>query len=81
MKVTRENIIDHLVDYQLNLINVKLTPKERSLGEWYNKYTLSEEQKKEFEKYAISLLKKVFKFNTTKAKDTFNWFLTTYGLK
>ena len=30
--------------------------------------------------YAIPLLKKVFKFNKSKAENTFDWFLLQYGL-
>lgn len=81
MKITRENIIDHLVNYQLDLIGIKLTGKEKALTNWHNKYSITEKQIEEFKKYAIPLLKKIYKFNTKKAKDTFTWFMATFGLK
>lgn len=35
--------------------------------------------KEEFRKYAIPLIKKIFRCNTNKAKQTVNWFLKKYG--
>ena len=46
----------------------------------YNKLTITEKQHKLFRSYAIPLLKKVFKFNKSKAENTFDWFLLQYGL-
>jgi hypothetical protein len=42
---------------------------------------MTPEQYTDFEKYAIRTLKKVFKFNTNKAKETFNWFYNQFGLR
>jgi hypothetical protein len=49
--------------------------------QWYFNNTLTSEQHEEFKKYAISLLKKVFKFNKSKAESTFNWFDLSFGLR
>ena len=79
-KINRLNIAEHLVDYQLNMIG-KSMQEAHMTKEWYNKWTLTDEQYIEFEKYAIHLLKKVFKFNTNKAKETFQWFNLQFGLR
>ena len=74
--VNRMNISDHLIEYQLNLIGIE----KLSNVENYNKLTITEKQHKLFRSYAIPLLKKVFKFNKSKAENTFDWFLLQYGL-
>jgi hypothetical protein len=38
-------------------------------------------QHEEFKRYAIPLLKKIFKFNKAKAEDTFSWFDLQFGLR
>jgi len=48
---------------------------------WYYNNTMTEEQQQEFKCYAIPLLKKIFKFNKTKAESTFNWFSLQFGLR
>jgi len=48
---------------------------------WYYNWTVTREQRMEFEKYAISVIKKVFKCNRTKANITYEWFIENFGLK
>jgi len=79
-KINRLNIAEHLLDYQLGMVG-KSMQEAHMTKEWYNKWTLTDEQHIEFEKYAIPLLKKVFKFNTNKAKETFQWFDLQFGLR
>lgn len=79
-KVTRVNISEHLVEYQLNLIG-KTSKQALANSNWYNEWTITENQVKFLKSYAIPLLKKIFKFNKAKAEDTFLWFLLQYGLK
>ena len=79
-KVTRINISEHLVEYQLNLIG-KTSKQALANSNWYNEWTITENQIKFLKSYAIPLLKKIFKFNKAKAEDTFLWFLLQYGLK
>ena len=79
-KINRLNVADHLVEYQLNMIG-KTMLEAIQTPEWFTKWTMTEEQHEEFKKYAIPLLKKVFKFNTNKAKDTFAWFDMQFGLR
>jgi hypothetical protein len=42
---------------------------------------MTDEQSKEFNKYAIKTMKKVFKFNTSKAKENLGWFNLQFGLR
>ena len=42
---------------------------------------MTKDQSIEFRKYSIKALKKVFKFNTSKANTTFEWFNLQYGLR
>ena len=76
ISVNRMNISDHLIEYQLNLIGIEKLSDIKD----YNKLTITEKQHKLFRSYAIPLLKKVFKFNKSKAENTFDWFLLQYGL-
>lgn len=79
-KITRENIADHLLTYQLNMIG-----KDKTLlineDNWKFNNTLTREQFLQFKKYAIPLLQKTFHFRKSKAEDTFEWFRLTFGLR
>lgn len=79
-KVNRTNISEHLVEYQLKMIGKTLSDVEND-EEWYYNNTMTEEQHEEFKRYAIPLLKKIFKFNKTKAENTFSWFDLQFGLR
>ncbi len=79
-KVNRTNITDHLIEYQLKMVGKTVDDiKEDEL--WYTNNTMTEEQHEEFKRYAIPLLKKIFKFNKSKAESTFGWFDLQFGLK
>jgi uroporphyrinogen-III decarboxylase len=78
--INRTNITDHLIEYQLKMIGKTVDEiKEDEL--WYSNNTMTEEQHEEFKRYAIPLLKKIFKFNKSKAESTFGWFDLQFGLK
>ena len=79
-KINRLNIAEHLLEYQLNMIGKTMHDAMKN-DIWFAEWTLTDEQHIEFEKYAIPLLKKVFKFNTNKAKETFQWFDLQFGLR
>lgn len=79
-KINRTNISDHLVEYQLNMIGkTVLDVKDDPL--WFHTNTMTSQQYEEFRAYAIPLLKKIFKFNKTRAEKTFGWFSLEFGLK
>jgi hypothetical protein len=79
-KINRTNISEHLVEYQLKMIGKTFSDVE---GDelWYSNNTMTEEQHEEFKRYAIPLLKKIFKFNKSRAEQTFSWFDLQFGLK
>ncbi len=79
-KVNRENIADHLVDYQLGMIG-KSTQEAHMTKEWYNKWTMTQEQHDQFKAYALPLIKKVFKCNKSRAESTFDFFDLQFGLR
>lgn len=79
-KVNRENITRHLIEYQLGMVG-KTMLDTLDDDKWYFNITMTQEQHEEFKRYAIPLLKKIFKFNKTKADATFNWFNLAYGLR
>ena len=80
MKITRENIERHLLEYQLSLVG-KTIMDTLDDDQWYFNITITREKFTEFEKYAIKLIKKVFKCNTSRAKKTFDWFNLNLGLR
>jgi hypothetical protein len=79
-KINRENIADHLVDYQLGMVG-KSTQEAFMTREWYSKWTMTQEQHDQFKAYAIPLLKKVFKINKSRAEGVFAWFDLQFGLR
>ena len=79
-KINRTTITNHLIEYQLEMIGINVQDALKD-PEWYNNWTMTSEQHDKFKAYAIPLLKKVFKFNTTKANSTFGWFDLQFGLR
>jgi hypothetical protein len=79
-KVNRLNISDHLLEYQLNLAGKTMSDAKKD-DMWFFNWTITQEQADEFRKYAIPLLKKVFKCNTNIAKSNFEWFNLQFGLR
>lgn len=79
-KINRTNISEHLVEYQLKMVGKTFSDVEND-EEWYHTNTMTEEQHEEFKRYAIPLLKKIFKFNKAKAESTFQWFDLQFGLR
>jgi len=79
-KVNRSNITRHLIEYQLDIVGKRLVDTLDD-DKWYFNWTMTTEQRTEFNKYAIRTMKKVFKFNTNKAKDCLAWFNAQFGLR
>ena len=80
MKINRETISEHLIDYQLDMIG-KSIQEAHMTREWYNKWTMTQEQHDAFKAYALPLLKKVFKCNKSRAESTFDFFDLQFGLR
>ena len=51
------------------------------IEDWWFHITMTRVQHEEFRIYSIKTIKKVFKCNTTKAMDIFNWFDLAFGLR
>ena len=79
-KITRLNIADHLVEYQLNMIG-RTTADAKKDELWFHNWTFTSKQYELFKSYAIPLIKKIFKCNTAKAQQTFDWFNLQFGLR
>jgi hypothetical protein len=80
MKITRNNISEHLFEYQLKLID-RSVKEAASTHDWKTQWQISEKQMNDFVAYAIPLIKKTFKCNKTKAEAILYWFLVNFGLK
>jgi hypothetical protein len=76
----REQVAEHLIEYQLNMIG-KTIEEVKNDPQWYynNHYTQAEYL--QFRSYAVKLIKKVFKCNKLKAEKTFDWFNLAFGLR
>ena len=79
-KINRTNIADHLIEYQLKMVG-KTVFDVMGDEKWYYNNTMTPEQHEEFKAYAIPLLKKIFKFNKSRAEGTFGWFNLQFGLR
>lgn len=79
-KINRANIAKYLLEFQLNMIG-RAYYETRMSPTWYDDWTISNEQFIFFKGYAIPLLMKTFKYNRTKANETFEWFNLQFGLK
>jgi hypothetical protein len=79
-KVNRSNVMRHLIEYQLDMVGKRLVDTLDD-DKWYFNWTMTSAQRIEFNKYAIQTMKKVFKFNTNKAKDSLAWFHQQFGLR
>ena len=79
-KVTRENIANHLLEYQFELIGRSLKEAEETEN-WLKEWSMTQDQYEQFKAYAIPLIKKTFKCNSNRAKGTFEWFDLGYGLR
>ena len=79
-RVTRENISEHLVKYELEMIG-KHWEDAITTENWYTLWTMTTEEHDAFKAYAIPLIKKIFKCNKSRAENTFAWFDLQFGLR
>lgn len=79
-EINRANITRHLIEYQLDIVGKRLVDTLDD-DKWYFNWTITREEHAMFKRYAIRTLKKVYKFNTTKANETFKWFYEQFGLR
>jgi hypothetical protein len=79
-KITRENISEHLVRYQLEMVG-KTWEDAQTDQWWFSNITMTQDQFDEFMKYALPLVKKVFRCNKARAQRTMDWFNLQFGLR
>lgn len=77
--ITRINVSEHLMEFQFNILGKTMADTIHETS-WKNEWKLTESQKKLFKSYSTGVLKKVFRFNTSKARETYNFFNENFGL-
>lgn len=77
--INRINVSEHLMEFQFNILGKTMADTIHE-SNWKNEWKLTESQKKLFKSYATGVLKKVFRFNTSKARETYNFFDQNFGL-
>jgi hypothetical protein len=80
---TQSRILKHLINKMFEYANVPQTYddiKDRK-DEWYQEYTMTQEESDAFKDYAIRYLKRELKTGYYKADTEYQWFDLMYGLK
>jgi hypothetical protein len=77
--INRINVSEHLLEYQFNIIG-KTIANTVTEKEWKKEWKLTKKQKEMFKSYALGILKKVFRFNGAKARETYEFFDKNFGL-
>lgn len=80
MSINRTNVGEHLVEYQLEMVG-KTVAQAYKNENWYQEWTMTDEQHEKLKAYAIPLLKKIFKCNKRKAESIFGWWNLSFGLR
>jgi hypothetical protein len=76
----RDTLVIDILKAELKYIN-KTIEEVKEEEEWYNKYTITEEQYEEWKTYSTALIQKVLKCNKATAEKEFSWFNLMYGIK
>lgn len=79
-KITRENIAEHLIRYQLEMVG-KTWEDAMADQQWYYNFTMTQDQFDQFMAYALPLVKKVLRCNKSKAQIALDWFNLQFGLR
>lgn len=77
--INRINVSEHLLEFQFNLLGKTMSDTIEETW-WKTAWKLNLKQKKIFKSYAMGVLKKVFRFNTSKARETYDFFDSNFGL-
>jgi hypothetical protein len=80
IKITRDNITKHLVEYQLKMVGKTLLDTLDD-DNWYFNITMTQAEFDEFRKYAVKLIRKTFRCNRLRGESTFDWFNLQFGLR
>lgn len=79
-KITRENVGEHLFDYQLKIVG-KTRVDVINDDRWHFNWTMTQAQFMEFYKYAIKVLQKVFHCNRVNAVNAFNFYWSQFKVR
>ena len=77
--INRMNVSEHLLEFQFNIIGKTISDTLKH-PEWRKEWKMNSKQKALFKSYAMAILKKVFRFNTLKARETYAFFDNEFGL-
>lgn len=80
MKIKREDMAMHLVEYQLNMVG-KTLEDAKADQMWYYNITMNQQQFLQFRKYALFQIQKTYRCNKNRAQATFDWFNLQFGLR
>ena len=80
MKLTRENLVQHLQSYQAELVGADLDEMKKDPF-WYSNNTITPEQQEVFRNYAVNTIKRVLKCSQVYAEKQYSWFDLGYGFK
>jgi len=78
--INRLNVSEHLLEFQFNILGKTMVDTINEV-DWKKEWKLTVKQKTLFKSYATEILKKVFRFNASKARETYEFFNTEFGLK
>jgi hypothetical protein len=79
-KVTRENVSEVILEFQFNILGKTMSDTDQT-PKWLEEWTFNKKEKQLVKSFALATLKKLFKFNGAKARDTYDYFDKFYGLK
>lgn len=77
--INRINVSEHLLEFQFNILGKTMSDTTNEV-DWKEKWKLTQKQKDMFKSYSHQVLKKVFKFNGSKARETYEFFDSNFGL-
>lgn len=77
--INRANVSEHLLEYQFNILGKTMADTLKET-EWKKTWKLTKKQKEMLKSYALGILKKVFRFNGAKARETYEFFDKNFGL-
>ncbi len=80
MKIDRNNLQEHLLTHQLSIVG-KTIEDAKKQKDWFQEWTITEEQHNQFKDYAIPLIQKTLKCSKSHAIKSFQWFDLGFGLR
>jgi hypothetical protein len=78
-KINRINVSEHLLEFQFNILGKTMSDTTKEL-DWKENWKMTQNQKDLLKSYAHLVLKKVFKFNGSKARENYEFFDVNFGL-